>query len=154
MILAARRAALALALAAAAPLRAAASAPPAPPPFVPPSFVPPPRCEETSGVRPVALRTTFGGQLLDFRYRVVDAEKAREIFQRKDVPRLLDLATGAVLEVPTGGKLGALRASLRNPPVEGKQYYMLFRNPGAAVGKGRKVAVVVGDCVFPDLVVR
>ncbi len=110
--------------------------------------------EEQWGIQPVALRPTMGGGMLDFRYRVVDAKKAAPLFDLAIKPYLFDPAVGAALGMRYDSKLGALRASVRNPPVNGKQYYVLFANGQGHVRKGDKVNVVIGDCTLKDIVVE
>jgi hypothetical protein len=104
------------------------------------------RSGASCGVEAVALRPSMGGSVLDFRYRVIDAKKALPIFDRKLKPYLLD-ATGTVaLGVPEDQKQGSLRASTRNPPVAGKQYYVFFANSHGSVNRGERVSVVLGPC--------
>jgi hypothetical protein len=110
--------------------------------------------EQTWGIRPVSLRPTLGGSMLDFRFKVVDAEKARPLFDRKLKPYLYDPSSGVALGMPEDGKLGALRASLRNPPVAGKLYYVVFANGYGTVKQGREVTVVMGDCKLENVVVQ
>jgi hypothetical protein len=109
--------------------------------------------EATWGIKAVSLRPTLGGTMLDFRYKVVDADRALPLFDRKLKPYLFDPSTGAALGTPDDAKLGALRASARNPPVTGKQYYALFANGQGTVKRGSKVTIVLGDCKLEDVVV-
>lgn len=109
--------------------------------------------EETWGIKAMSLRPTFGGTMLDFRYKVVDADKARPLFDRKIKPYLFDPSSGAALGTVEDTKLGALRASARNPPVAGKKYYALFSNGHGTVKRGSKVTVVLGDCKLENVVV-
>jgi hypothetical protein len=106
---------------------------------------------EKWGIQPVTLRPTLGGTMLDFRFKVVNAEKARPIFDRKLKPYLLDGKTGVALGVPEDDKLGALRASMRNPPLAGKMYYVLFSNGYGTVRRGSKVTIVMGECKLTDV---
>jgi hypothetical protein len=114
---------------------------------------PPARAQERWGLQAVSLRSSFGGAMLDFRYRVTDADKARSLWDRKLKPFLYDPASGVALGMTEDEKLGSLRASLRNPPVKGKQYYVLFSNGFGTVKHGSRVTVVLGDCRFEDVVV-
>jgi hypothetical protein len=109
--------------------------------------------EETWGIKAVSLRPTLGGAMLDFRYEVLDAEKARPLFDRKIKPYLFDPSSGVALGMPEDTKLGALRTSLRNPPVAGKHYYILFSNGLGTVKSGSRVTVVIGDCKLENVVV-
>ena len=98
--------------------------------------------EEEWGVEVVALRLTGADYMLDFRYKVLDDEKAAELFQRANKPLLIHKATGAKLEVPRPAKTGPLRPT--NPPEAGRIYFILFSNPGV-VHAGDEVTVKIGD---------
>lgn len=110
--------------------------------------------ESTWGVTAVALHPTFGGHMLDFRYRVVDAAKAKPLFGDKVKTYLYDPATGAAVGLPGDTSIGQLRASVHNPPVTGKQYFVLFSNAYGQVKHGDRVTVVLGDCRFDDVQVE
>jgi hypothetical protein len=104
------------------------------------------------GVDVLGVRSTAAGYMLEFRYRVVDAEKARPLFERRTKPLLVDEASGATFAVPTPPKTGALRSS--NPPLAGRTYWMVFANPGGYVKPGRRVSVVIGEFRADGLVVQ
>ncbi|TAN39650.1 MAG: hypothetical protein EPN25_10760 [Nitrospirae bacterium] len=108
--------------------------------------------EQTWGVRPLYVRLTAEGLMLDFRYHVVDAEKAAPLFERKNKAYVLDQATGAKFLVPESPKVGALRTT--RPPLPGKSYFIIFANPGRYVKKGSIVTVVIGDFRAENLVVE
>jgi hypothetical protein len=110
--------------------------------------------EEKWGIKLVSLRPTMNATMLDFRYKVVDADKARRLFDRKVKPYLLDPITGVALGMPDDTKLGALRASVRNPPIAGKLYYVLFANGYGTVKRGNAVTIVMGDCKLENVVVQ
>jgi hypothetical protein len=97
---------------------------------------------ERWGVEVVALRLTGANYMLDFRYRVLDPEKAAELFERANKPVLIHHETGSELEVPRPAKTGPLRPT--NPPEAGRVYFMLFSNPGM-VEAGDEVTVRIGD---------
>lgn len=101
-----------------------------------------PSLEEEWGVEVVALRLTGANYMLDFRYKVLDPEKAAELFERANKPALIHNATGAKLEVPRPAKTGPLRPT--NPPQAGRTYFMLFSNPGV-VHAGDEVTVEIGE---------
>jgi len=104
------------------------------------------------GVEIVALRRTAHGHMLDFRYRVLDAEKAAALFKRQTKPRLIHQATGKVLAVPSTAKVGPLRNS--NLPKQGRIYWMFFGNAGNLVKAGDKVTVAIGDFRSENLTVE
>ena len=95
------------------------------------------------GVEITALRRTLHGHMLDFRYKVLDAGKAKALFVRKTKPHLIHEPTGKVLAVPNTAKVGPLRNS--NAPKEGRIYWMFFGNAGNLVKAGDKVTVAIGD---------
>jgi hypothetical protein len=104
------------------------------------------------GVDVLGVRSTAAGYMLEFRYRVLDAEKARPLFERRTKPVLVDEASGATFAVPTPPKTGALRSS--NPPLAGRTYWMVFANPGGYVKPGRRVSVVIGEFRADGIVVQ
>jgi hypothetical protein len=104
------------------------------------------------GVEVMDVRQTAAGYMLEFRYRVLDAEKAKPLFERRNKPVLTHSETGARLIVPTPAKTGALRNS--NPPLEGRIYWMFFANPGKLVKPGNHVSIEIGEFRVDGLVVR
>jgi hypothetical protein len=101
------------------------------------------------GIRIEAMRLTAAGYMLDFRYQVLDARKARPLFERKTKPVLTDEKTGTVLAVPTPPKTGPLRSS--NDPKAGRTYFMFFANPGRLVSAGQTVTVTIGQFVVSGI---
>ena len=107
---------------------------------------------EIWGIQPITIRLSANGYMLDFRYKVTDAEKAAPLFSREVKPYLLDQASGAVFGVPSGPKVGSLRQT--RPPVAGKNYFIIFANPGNYVKLGNKVTIVIGDLKVENLTVE
>ena len=108
--------------------------------------------EKTWGVRPLSIRQTAEGYMLDFRYRITDAEKAAPLFSPRIKPYLIDQSTGAVMAVPDVPKVGSMRSTRK--PVKDKNYAILFANPGHYIKPGNKVTVVIGDFRAENLVVE
>ena len=104
------------------------------------------------GIEIVYVRQTSAGYMLEFRYRVLDAEKARALFERQTKPVLIHAETGARFIVPTPAKTGALRNS--NPPKGGHTYWMFCANPGKFVRAGDVVSIEIGDFVINNLEVQ
>lgn len=104
------------------------------------------------GIEIIFVRQTAAGYMLEFRYKVVDAEKAQPLFERQVKPMLTHTESGAKLIVPTPAKTGALRNS--NPPKDGQIYWMFFANPGQFVKPGERVSIAIGDFVAENLVVQ
>ena len=106
-----------------------------------------------SGIEVLGLNLSAAGYMLDFRYRVTDAEKAAPFVDRGVKPYLIDQATGAKLRVPNPPKVGPLRQhSLKRSA--GRTYFALFANPGRHLKAGDKVTIVAGDCRLENLVVQ
>jgi hypothetical protein len=110
------------------------------------------RLAEQWGVEVTSIRMTMHDHMIDFRYRVLDAAKAKELFVRQNKPALIHQETGKVLAVPETAKVGPLRNS--NTPQEGKIYWMFFGNADNLVQAGDKVTVVIGDFRIEDLLVQ
>ena len=94
------------------------------------------------GVEVIGVNQTAAGYMLEFRYRVIDPEKAKPLFERKTKPVLRDEASGVQVAVPVPPKTGALRNS--NDPKAGKTYFMFFANPGRFIAPGNRVTVTIG----------
>ena len=107
---------------------------------------------EQWGIEITSIRLTAHNHMIDYRYRVLDADKATELFKRQIKPHLIHQKTGKVLAVPETAKLGPLRNS--NSPKDGKIYWMFFGNAGDLVQSGDEVTVVIGDFRVEDLVVE
>jgi len=104
------------------------------------------------GIEIMYVRQTAAGYMLEFRYKVVDAKKAKALFERQVKPMLIHAETGARFIVPTPAKTGALRNS--NPPKDGHTYWMFFANPGQFVKTGEYVSIEIGDFVVESLKVK
>ena len=107
---------------------------------------------EKWGIELVAMRSTAAGHMVDFRYKVLDAEKAAPLFKRQTKPYLIHQESGKSLAVPNTAKIGSLRNS--NTPQAGRIYWMFFGNHHGLVQKGDKVTVAIGDFRATDLVVN
>jgi hypothetical protein len=108
------------------------------------------KLEDQWGIELTALRMTAANRMIDFRYRVLDAEKAAPLFKRQTKPYLIHQASGKVLAVPNTAKVGSLRNT--NMPKEGRIYWMFFGNQGV-VKAGDKVSVVIGDFRAENMVI-
>lgn len=104
------------------------------------------------GVEILYVRWVVNGYILEFRYKVLDASKARPLFDRSAHPLLTAERTGATFIVPSPGKVGALRNS--DPPINGRTYWMSFANPAQYVKRGEKVTIQIGAFRAEGLVVQ
>ena len=106
--------------------------------------------EERAGVEVVNVRRTAAGGMLDFRYRVVDPEKAAPLLLRRTPAYLVDQSRGVVMTIPETN-WGRMRQDTMKPEM-GRTYFMLFHNAG--VSAGDKVTVVIGKHRFENLTVQ
>lgn len=107
--------------------------------------------ESVWGVDSLIVKWAESGELIRFSYRVVDAQKAKSLNDKKAEPALIDPQAGVKLVVPTMEKVGALRQS--STPEAGKSYWMAFSNSGRRVKRGDHVDVVIGQFRAQGLVV-
>ncbi len=103
------------------------------------------------GVDSLSVKWTESGEVIRFSYRVLDAEKAKVLNDKKNEPSLIDPAAGVKLVVPSLEKVGQLRQSAT--PQAGKAYWMAFSNKGRRVKRGDHVDVVIGKFQAQGLVV-
>lgn len=100
--------------------------------------------EEEWGIKIESVRMTAANQMVDFRYRVIDIEKAGVVFDRRNKAFLMDEASGAMLPVPRTAKVGPLRQT--NFKADTKRiYFVLFSNHGGHVKSGSLVSFIIGD---------
>ena len=121
-------------------------------PAEPRELVTDPTLKEKWGIEVTWLAMSAGGHMVDFRFRVLDSEKAASLFQRANKPYLIDQASGQVLAVPRTAKIGPLRTS--DPPKEDRIYWMFFGTVPGLVKTGSVVTVVIGDFRAENLVVQ
>lgn len=113
----------------------------------------PTELEKQWGIRLLGIKLSAAGYMLDFRCRIVDAEKAARLADRKARPYVVDQKTGSRVLVPSPPTVGVLRQA-STTPVEQRTYFALFANPGRQIGAGDKVTVVIGDFRAEDLIVE
>lgn len=104
------------------------------------------------GVDSLAVKLVESGEMVRFTYRVIDAEKAKPLNEKKNEPSLIDPRAGVKLVVPALEKVGKLRQS--SAPQAGKIYWMAFSNKGGYVKPGHRVNVEIGGFRVNGLVVQ
>lgn len=143
---------------------AAAASPSAKPPAAVKSVVPPTHTgPNRSGRAGMYYQTVWGidslrvkwaesGELVRFSWRVLEADRARALNDKKAEPSLEDPQAGVSLVVPVMEKVGQLRQT--TPPEAGRSYWMTFSNVGRRVKPGDRVNVVIGAFRAENLVVE
>ena len=94
------------------------------------------------GIDELRVRSTNSGNLIRFTYRVLNAELAAALNDKRNTPAMISERANVVLQVPVMEKVGALRQSM--PPENGKDYWMVFSNKGNYVKPGDRVDVQIG----------
>jgi hypothetical protein len=103
------------------------------------------------GIDQLSVKSVESGEIIRFAYRVLDADKARMLNDKKLEPSLIDPRAGVRLVIPEMEKIGKLRQS--STPVAGKAYWMAFSNKGRLVKRGDRVNVVIGNFRADGLIV-
>jgi hypothetical protein len=109
--------------------------------------------ERQWGIQLQGIRLSAAGNLLDFRYRILDAQKAQPMVDQKSQPYVLGQSSGSRMSVPTTPTVGSLRQTSIKPLIN-RTYFVLFANPGRQIKTGDKVTVVIGDFRAEDLIVE
>lgn len=95
------------------------------------------------GIDSLSVKLMESGELIRFTWRVVDANRAEMLNDKKAAPSLIDPHAGVSLVVPSMEKVGQLRQS--GAPEIGKSYWLAFSNKGRTVRRGDRVNVVIGS---------
>ena len=103
------------------------------------------------GVDSLSVKSVESGEVIRFTYRVLDANKAKPLNNKKSEPFLIDPRAGVKLVVPSLEKVGQLRQS--STPEAGKSYWMAFSNKGRLVKRGDRVNVMIGQFRAEGLIV-
>ena len=103
------------------------------------------------GVDSLGVWAVESGEIIRFTYRVLDANKAKVLNDKKSDPVLIDPRAGVKLVVPSLEKVGQLRQS--STPEAGKSYWMAFSNKGRLVKRGDRVIIVIGQFRADGLIV-
>jgi hypothetical protein len=104
------------------------------------------------GVDSLSVKSTESGEIIRFKYRVLDADKAKVLSDKNLEPALIDPAARVKLVVPSLEKIGQLRQS--STPEVGRVYWMAFSNPRRSVKPGDHVDVTIGHFRANGLVVE
>lgn len=104
------------------------------------------------GIDDIHVRYSASGAMIRFSYRVVDADRAQVLNDKKANPYLISERTGAKLEVPATEKIGKLRQT--SPPENGREYWMVFSNAGRELKPGDRVAIHIGAFHADQLVIE
>jgi len=107
---------------------------------------------QTWGIEVTSVRMTANNHMIDFRYRVLDPQKAETLFSKETKPYLIHRQTGKVLSVPRTAKVGPLMSTYH--PQQNRIYWMFFGNHGNLVKAGDQVSVVIGEFRAENIIVQ
>jgi len=94
------------------------------------------------GIKPVHLRVTADGYMVEFRYKILDTEKALILSDRKDFPYLKSMKSRARLTVPFFPTTGFQKSSRRFVK-KGKNYTAMFSNENKHMLPGDKARIEI-----------
>jgi hypothetical protein len=101
------------------------------------------------GIKVVLIATSAAGGFIDFRYQVVDPDKASPLLHDFDVlPIFVDEASGATIQMASKPHRHSTTLEL------GGQYFFLMANARNTLHPGSLVTLVVGDVRMEHLVVQ
>lgn len=105
--------------------------------------------EERYGLRVRLIGVTAGGGMIDFRLKILDAEKARGFLQDPaNLPRLIAAEKGTTLVAPAEG------IDEDMPWEEGGILFFLVPNSGGAIQPGTPVSVVFGEVQLEPVIAQ
>ncbi len=107
-----------------------------------------PAIESKWGIRVSQVAVTADGGLVDFRFIVLDPDKAAEMLSNVDNLPVL-LPDGASVVVNSTAQMGA-HPTLR----AGQTYFLLYRNAGGTVRSGDALSVLFGDLKIEHVIAR
>ena len=107
---------------------------------------------ERWGVEVLGVRLTMADTMADVRYKLLDADKAKQLADGKTQAFVIDQPSGARLKVPTPPAEGAFPPS-GNTLIPGKTYFALVSNRGHVLKRGTRVTVVIGESQVTDVAV-
>ena len=105
---------------------------------------------ESWGIEPVHLRVTADGYMVEFRYKILDEDKARILSDRKHFPYLLSLKSKAKLSVPYFPTVGFVKSNRRFIK-KGRHYTALFSNEGRHLLSGDQAKIQIRNEVSAPL---
>ena len=108
--------------------------------------------ERQFGIKIERISITAVGHFVDFRYRVIDPEKAMGLRKRGDEAYVIDQASGLQFPVPVT-KVGPLRGT-GTMPKAGRIYTIMFTSGGKVIREGSLVTIVIGEFKAENLVVE
>ncbi len=109
--------------------------------------VTPEQIEAAWGIQVVYIAVTGDGGMVEFRFLIVDPEKAGPLMTTAKRPRLVVEDTGAIVDsLYHGGHGGDL--------IPGQTHFLLYNNRGGAIRSGAAVSVLLGDLRLEHVIAK
>jgi hypothetical protein len=108
--------------------------------------------ERRYGIGQLRVSSISAGASLEFRYQVLDVEKAKALSDRRVAPVVFERKTGKKLSVANTDSDG--KPIQRVTPEAGQENRVVFGNPGRLVKPGNMVDLVIGTVHIPGLIVE
>ncbi len=108
--------------------------------------------KRTWGIDIAGVKLISSNYMLEFRYRVLDPNKAKILGDKSVKAYLKDEASGVTLSVPTLEKVGEVRQA--GKAEANHVYFMVFGNPSKIVKPGNRVSIVVGKFRADGIIVQ
>lgn len=108
--------------------------------------------EKDWGIQPVFLRISGGGYMIEFRYKVIDTQKALILSANKVFPSMLSMKSKAKLAVPYSSTIGYMKSN-RKFLKQDRNYIVFFANENRHMLPGDQVKIQVGDQVTVPLTI-
>ena len=102
------------------------------------------------GIEILSLRLTADETMIDYRYRVTNADSAASLHGQHVKTHILHDATQKQFEVPFASKVGSLRQTSK-PPVQDRVYVVLFANPGRIAQHGDTITISQSDLMISGI---
>lgn len=107
-----------------------------------------PAFEAATGVRITRVAVTAGGGMIDFRYQVIDPDKAVIVHDWDKPPTIVDEATGKPFNAPW------MQHSHNVNLKAGVTYYLILVNPQGGIKRGAPVTIQIGGSQLEHVIVQ
>lgn len=104
--------------------------------------------ESKYGIIITRVTPSFGGGVIDLRYKVLDAEKSSEYMHDPETMPVL-LVEGRGVRIPPSERVHDNMTHLA-----GVGYYILYSNPNGVVHSGSKITIEFGDIQLKHVIVE
>lgn len=105
------------------------------------------------GIEPIHARVTANGFMIEFRYKVIDPEKALILSDRKDFPYMISQKSRAKLSVPFFPTVGYVKSNRRFLHKD-RNYSAIFSNENQHMLRGDQVKIQLKDQISPAITLQ